>query len=132
MWIQCNGAMLLASNRYHEVNTFQLMLERLRTKFDWEPIKDCPGRYIVRKSIDNVTPEAILQLVNVDNDRVKTRLYQRENQDDVFVAVFCDQTGGGIITFCKPTGSFVHTMNEPDGLVRKLRGLGFPELLEIS
>jgi hypothetical protein len=76
-----------------------------------------------------VAPEAILaKLPNVHD--IQTRNVTRENKDDVFVAIFRDNGGGGLITFCKGDGSFVHTLNEPHGLERKLKGLGLQYLVD--
>ena len=107
------------------------MLDRLRGLYKWEPIKNCPGRYIVKKSADHVTPDELLAKIQTVESNIAKSTFQRENQDDVFVAIFLDEPGGGLITFIKKDkGSFVHTLNEKSGLVRKLNGLGYSKFLK--
>lgn len=106
------------------------MLEKLRELYAWESIRDCPGRYVVRRveNLSNIAPQDIVRkLVELTNEDYDSRLFPRAApQDDVFVAVF--HTGGGLITFCKPDNvTFIHTLNEQSGLERKLKGLGFAE-----
>lgn len=114
------------------------MLQRLRDLWPWHEIRGCPGRFIVSKIGDEIPPEELIKRIMfethgpIDNNEqslVRMKRFERQDQDDVFVAVFLDETGGGLITFCKKNGSFVHTLNEPSGLMRKLEGLGFASML---
>jgi hypothetical protein len=114
------------------------MLQRLRDLWSWHEIRGCPGRFIVSKLGDDVPPEFIIQrLISAsssgeEHSSVRTAKFPRTDQDDVFVAVFLDESGGGLITFCKRDGHFVHTLNEPNGLERKLKGLGLEHMLTDS
>ncbi|KAH9246682.1 hypothetical protein BASA81_015731 [Batrachochytrium salamandrivorans] len=107
------------------------LLDKLRALFPWEPIKNCPGRFVVRKLGDELSPQDLLLQISPNDGEGKeyrSQLFIRPGQDDVFVAVF-HEGGGGLITFCKPDKRFVHTLNEPHGLERKLWGLGLQEML---
>lgn len=103
------------------------LLDKLRALFPWEPIKNCPGRYVVRQLGDELAPQDLLVQICSEDGEYRSQLFLRPGQDDVFVAVFHD--GGGLITFCKPERRFVHTLNEPHGLERKLWGLGLQHML---
>ena len=106
------------------------MLQRLRDIWPWHEIRGCPGRFIVSKQGDDIPPERVLQLIQADLSLVRQHHFVRVDKDDVFVAVFLDASGGGLITFCKNGSKFVHTLNEPEGLARKLNGLGYYHMLE--
>jgi hypothetical protein len=120
------------------------MLQTLRDLWPWKPIKNCPGRYVVSKVGDGISPERVVETLLAkqresqlgEDHMVRWRRFKRDSDhDDVFIAVFLDRTGGGLITFCKTKGvgeSFVHTLNEPDGLVRKCKALGYEEVLSPS
>jgi len=117
-----------------------MLLERLRELWPWHEIRGCPGRFVVSKVGDHVPPEQLLVKIcekeNLDRTvMVRSRTFKHSHAgDDVFVAVFLDAGrpphGGGLITYCKKNGSFVHTMNEPQGLERKLTAMGFEYILE--
>lgn len=113
----------------------RMILTALRELWPWKEIRNCPGRYVVSKCGDDIPPERLLELLREKVEgkgpfNVKAKRFVREpEKDDVFVAAFLDQEGGGLITFCKkaPNKGFVHTLNEPEGLERKLLGLGYYE-----
>jgi hypothetical protein len=112
-----------------ELGNWEHMLQSLRDLFPWEPIKNCPGRFVVRKLGDQTSPQEILDKIQGGEHQVIHFVNRKSHGfDNLCVVVFNDETGGGLITFCKDT-SFVHTLNEPSGLERKLRGLGLSSLL---
>jgi hypothetical protein len=107
-----------------------MLLQKLRELWSWHEIRGCPGRFVVSKQGDRIPPETLLAMLDQDwKLHSRFELFSRDKQDSVFVAVFLDDLGGGLITFCKQNGSYVHTLNEPSGLERKLKGLGFAHLL---
>ena len=93
--------------------TFARLLER----WDWKPIRHCPGRFILSGAAEAaLSPEELLgEAVDVDVHRVAAA-------KDVVLVVKLDE--GGLISYKKPDGSFVHTLNTREGLRRKLRQLG--------
>src|SRR5438309_364776 len=98
------------------------MLQRLRELWQWHEIRGCPGRFVVSRVGDHVAPETLLTMLADGRDLsilARCERFDRGAKDDVFVAVFLDETPpGGLITFCKKDGSYVHTFNEPSGLER--------------
>jgi hypothetical protein len=87
----------------------------LMAGYDWKPIPNCPGRYVLSaKSI--VSPE---QLLGAD---VKVRRFQvSAATDQVLVACLDD---GGLISYVRADGTYVHTLNTVQGFERKLLNLG--------
>jgi len=92
----------------------------------WREIRGCPGRYVVSRALDRVAPAAML------GERASSAAWAefpapRQGRDAVCVAAFRDAGGGGLITYLKREGAatgYVHTLNTPSGLERKLRGMG--------
>ena len=114
-----------------------MLLQKLRERWNWHEIRGCPGRFVVSKTGDTVSPEVLLDSIVEGRDASKLvrreRIVRDPPQDDVFVAIFLDsQPPGGLITFCKRDGTFVHTFNEPSGLDRKLRAMGYGYLLDTT
>jgi hypothetical protein len=95
----------------------EMSFNKLLESWNWKPIRNCPGRYIL------CGPEAGLQRpAALIGDEVEVGVYQTDAADDtVMVAALA---GGGLISYQKPDGSFVHTLNTPGGFQRKLRQLG--------
>ena len=90
--------------------------DTVRARWSWQPIPDCPGRYVLRDAPKHLSVEQVVgAAVPVREFRVPV------TPDVVHVAVFA---GGGLICFAKPNGSIVHTLNTPDGLQRRLARLG--------
>jgi hypothetical protein len=89
----------------------------LMPAFPWLPIRGCPGRYRLAALAapvslqDLLGPETCVERFQVPTAR-----------DPVWVARFGD--GAGLISYERPDGTFVHTLNTPDGLRRKLTQLG--------
>jgi hypothetical protein len=89
----------------------QLFKER-----DWRPIRNCPGRYIMRATSDNLSQADILgEAAGASEHAVAAA------QDTVLVLRLHD--GGGIISYRRPDGTILHTLNTPEGFERKLRQL---------
>jgi hypothetical protein len=81
----------------------------------WLPLRNCPGRYVLRGGGD-VT---IAELVGADLAEQRFRVPAA--RDEVIVAALED---GGVISYRHADGSHTHTLNTPDGFVRKLDQLG--------
>lgn len=94
----------------------QLFRER-----NWKPIRNCPGRYVLREARGTLSPAEILgEALTVSEHRVAAA------QDTVLVLKL--ETGGGLISYRRANGSLLHTLNTPEGFERKLLQLGI-ELL---
>ena len=88
----------------------------LQSRFCWRPIRGCPGRYVLRDNKPNLHPEQLL------GEPAELREYHPSTTADA-VLVVCF-LGGGLLSFRKPDGTFVHTLNTPDGLRRRLLRFG--------
>jgi hypothetical protein len=81
----------------------------------WREIVGCPGRMVLPGPRD-ATPGDLL------GKAVVVQVFGVEGASDpVHVGVV---RGGGLISYRKPDGRFVHTLNTPEGLARKLEQLG--------
>jgi gamma-glutamylcyclotransferase (GGCT)/AIG2-like uncharacterized protein YtfP len=91
--------------------------EDLHATWTWRPIPGCPGRSVLSKE-DNPTL-ALVELVGPDARVSRYRVAAA--RDEVVVTWLVD---GGLISYVRPDGSWLHTLNTPDGLARKLAQLG--------
>lgn len=90
--------------------------EQVFSAWNWQPIRNCPGRYALRGADRRLTITAIAgPLIEVSEYRSAAA------PDPVLVAVL---TGGGLISYRHADGSFVHTLNTQEGFARKLKQLG--------
>jgi hypothetical protein len=90
--------------------------EELMTKWNWKPIRDCPGRYKMFASPADLSPEDLL------GPDVEVRTFQvSAAKDTVMVASL---VGGGLISYKRADGSYLHTLNTAEGFERKLTDLG--------
>lgn len=92
-----------------ELTTFQKIFK----KWDWKPIHNCPGRYIFAGGVSDLTVSDIAQSGNPVFE------YSAEVIPDKFLVLKFDD-GGGIISYRKTAGCFLHTLNDEEGLTRKL------------
>jgi hypothetical protein len=84
----------------------------------WRPIRGCPGRFSFASAI---SPQLLLGL----DSSVPLNEHQIEAATDPVTTV--SVAGGGLISFRHADGWFVHTLNTPEGFVRKLAQLGIEE-----
>ena len=79
---------------------------------DWEPIRDCPGRFVLRNASTDTSVAKLL------GQGVEVQQFQSPKaRDTVFVASI---EGGGVISYLHSSGSWTHTLCTPDGFSRKL------------
>ncbi|MEG0182730.1 MAG: hypothetical protein RR704_04615 [Stenotrophomonas sp.] len=91
--------------------------ESLWNAWHWNPIRNCPGRYTLVPSPSSSTIEDLLGAEVDVCEYAVTGV-----RDPVFVGLLAD--GAGIISYAKAGGLFVHTLNTPAGMQRKLASLG--------
>lgn len=90
--------------------------EDLLAAWTWRPIPGCPGRHVLHIEHRNIAlGELVGPLARVSRHRVAAA------RDEVVVTRIVD---GGLISYVRPDGSWVHTLNTPEGLARKLAQLG--------
>jgi hypothetical protein len=87
----------------------------LAARWDWKPIPNCPGRYVLRAG-SNLSPGQLL------GAGAEVHEYHSPHaRDTVLVAAF---EGGGLISYRGPDGAHRHTLNTVEGFARKLDQLG--------
>ena len=93
-----------------------MSFDELKMKFNWKPINNCPGRYILSVGERTLSPEDLLgKEVRLAEFRVA------HAKDVVVVARF---KGGGLISYQRVDGTYLHTLNTAAGFERKLLQLG--------
>ena len=89
--------------------------EAIKTNWDWRPIRNCPGRFVLRAAGRTISP------ADVGGAAAGWREFRVERAvDPVLVA---EVEGGGLISYRKKDGTFLHTLNTPEGFARKLAQL---------
>lgn len=101
-----------------------MTFNELIDKWDWKPIPNCPGRYVLRSARKDLRVQELL------GDDVDASEYRVKEAKDVVFVISLDE--GGLISYRHEDGSFVHTLNTPEGFQRKLLQLGLeaPERVE--
>ena len=93
-----------------------MTFEELRTRWPWQPIRNCPGRLVLRRLEPRVSFEMLLGRAcspqAFSSPQAKDRILVWPLQD------------GGLITYEQPDGRLIHTLNTPAGFSRKLAQLG--------
>eukprot|EP01128_Nolandella_sp_AFSM9_P005423 TRINITY_DN260_c0_g1_i3.p1 TRINITY_DN260_c0_g1~~TRINITY_DN260_c0_g1_i3.p1 ORF type:complete len:129 (+),score=29.61 TRINITY_DN260_c0_g1_i3:237-623(+) len=101
----------------------ELTFAFLFSKYHWKEIANCPGRYTLTKEsagADQLTPSELVG----EQHQLPTHQFQpkKERRDPLLVIMF--PGGDGIITYVKQeSGRYVHTLNTPSGMERKLRAM---------
>ena len=91
-------------------------VEDLQRRWRWLPLRGCPGRFVLRGAPPTLAPCDLLGPdVALQSYRVSAAA------DEVVVAVLPD---GGLLSYRHEDGSYTHTLNTPEGLLRKLAQLG--------
>ena len=91
------------------------MLELLRAAWDWRPIPNCPGRFVLSAPLNLLPRDLVGPDVSLGEFTV------RAARDVVVVGRFDD---GGLISYKRANGTYVHTLNTVEGFERKLTQLG--------
>jgi hypothetical protein len=90
--------------------------KKLKSLFEWEPIPNCPGRYILK------TDDPFRSITEILGFEVETTEHRVDKARDlVLISVISDC---GIISYKRTDGSYLHTLNTMDGFNRKLNDLG--------
>jgi|GEM_PF-776358 len=120
-WIQdtirtTKGQYLFLQNAMEKDEQNPPGFDELQRQWTWQPIRHCPGRYVLRGAPPDLSMETIL------GSEIEIRMYHPVvAKDTVLVARF---RGGGMISYKREGGTFLHTLNTADGFARKLRQLG--------
>ena len=92
------------------------MFDELWENWRWRPIRNCPGRFILRGVKDDLSPQKLL------GSRACVVEYRVVAAKDLVLVAALDK--GGLISYKRADGSFLHTLNTPEGFRRKLQQLG--------
>ena len=93
-----------------------MRFEELKTRWNWRPIRNCPGRFLLHEKEVRLSPE---DLVGCD---VELSEFQVEKAKDIVVVA--QISNGGLISYRKKDGTYLHTLNTVAGFERKLSQLG--------
>jgi len=100
------------------------LLETLWCYCEWKEIRNCPGRYTVRRRRDLARwpPERLLAAALGGNvPPVSLWRHGSSTSDAIHAVRFAG--GGGLLTYARSDGKFVHTFNTESGLLRKIAAL---------
>jgi hypothetical protein len=93
----------------------QVTFEELLARFNWRPMRGCPGRYLLAGGPVASPPGDLFGDLGFREER------SAQAPDRMFVAVV---RSGGIISYARGNGTFVHTLADGAGFARKLVALG--------
>jgi hypothetical protein len=91
--------------------------EQLFGEHGWRPIRNCPGRYVLRADRGH------LSLADLLGEASHASEYAVASAKDT-VLVLGLRDGGGLISYRRADGSLLHTLNTAEGFERKLLQLG--------
>jgi hypothetical protein len=90
--------------------------DTLATRWDWKPMRNCPGRYSLAGAPSDLTVEALV------GPYARISRFSVETAPDIVVVVPLDR--GGLISYKRADGTYLHTLGDPEGFARKLAQLG--------
>lgn len=90
--------------------------EELKSRYSWIPIRNCPGRFILRTDDRHLSPD------NIADVEIEFSEFHVENAKDTVVVGKCGDFG--LISYKKNDGTYLHTLNTVEGFERKLFQLG--------
>ncbi len=99
-----------------------MSFEYLINRWLWKPIRDCPGRFILKH-------ESNLSLEDLVGTNSQAREFCVMTAKDLVVVIRFED--GGLISYKRADGSYLHTLNTIDGFTRKLAQLGI-DYLEVK
>ena len=93
-----------------------MTFDELRTEWEWKPIRNCPGRFILCKGAAALAPKELL------GAEVEVLTFQVAAAKDPVLVVRLNE--GGLISYRRADGTYLHTLNTAEGFARKLLDLG--------
>ena len=100
------------------------LLQALWCYCEWKEIRNCPGRYTVRRRRDLARwpPERLLAAA-LGAAAPQTSLWRHSSSTSDAIQAVRLAGGGGLLTYARSDGKFVHTLNTESGLLRKIAAL---------
>ncbi len=93
-----------------------MRFDELKARWNWSPIRHCPGRYVLTGVEPKLSPSELL------GSAVQLAEYRVAGARDVVVVARLKD--GGVISYKRANGTYRHTLNTVEGLERKLTQLG--------
>ena len=100
-----------------DIDESGMSFKELLGRYPWREIRNCPGRYALAMECCSGPPEELVV-------GAVAREYRVDGARDPVAVVTFD--GGGLISYRKAEGRYLHTLNDAEGLARKLGELGIP------
>jgi hypothetical protein len=89
--------------------------EELKSEWKWTPIRNCPGRFILKEVNQNLSPQDLFVA------EIRFIEFRVEKAKDTVIAGRI--TDGGLISYKRDDGTYLHTLNTVEGFERKLEQL---------
>ncbi len=93
-----------------------MTFDELLTRWNWKPIRNCPGRFKLVGVQPDLPPHAVTGPAATSSE------FHVETARDRVVVARLD--GGGLISYKRADGTYLHTLNSAEGFKRKLSQLG--------
>ena len=93
-----------------------MTFDELMIKWNWKPIRNCPGRFLLMGVRADLPPEAVV------GREIELLEFQVETARDKVVVARLDK--GGLISYKRADGTYLHTLNSGEGFSRKIAQLG--------
>jgi hypothetical protein len=95
----------------------QVSFDELMRQWDFQPIRHCPGRYVLSSARYSGPPQ------DLAGAGLAVFEFRVERARDLVLVTPLGE-GGGLISYRRVDGAFLHTLNTASGFERKLRQLG--------
>ncbi len=93
-----------------------MTFDELKSGWNWNPLRACPGRYVLLGVDRTLAPADLL------NRETEISEFVVEKAKDIVVVARLED--GGLISYKKLDGTYLHTLNTVEGFSRKLSQLG--------
>ena len=93
-----------------------MTFDELVIKFNWKPIRNCPGRFLLVGVRPDLPPEAVV------GPATELLEFHVEAARDTVMITRLDE--GGLISYKRGDGTYLHTLNSAEGFSRKILQLG--------
>jgi hypothetical protein len=103
-------------DRIRQEDDLIVFIQTLLDRWQWKPIRHCPGRFVLVTTDQPVPLDALL-----GSDYHAQTFASNAAKDRVLVVLLED---GGLISYARADGRMVHTLNTSEGFSRKLSQLG--------
>ena len=93
-----------------------MTFDELLIQWNWKPIRNCPGRFMLVGVQPDLPPEAVVGPV------AELLEFHVDAARDSIVVARLDE--GGLISYKRADGTYLHTLNSAEGFSRKILQLG--------